>query len=150
MGDKTTVTRDFDIDVAIVGSGFGGPVSALQFSEKGYRVTVLEKGKRWRTEDLPKSNRYLRKSFSFPWIRCHGTWTMHLLREVLVLHLPGGCCIGAGRDSGVIDSSGRVFGHEGLYVTDASMIGANQSVNLSHTITLLAEHAYSKVLANPK
>jgi cholesterol oxidase len=83
-GSPTTV--DFDTDVAIVGSGFGGSVSALRLSEKGYRVTVLEKGKRWLTEDFPKSNWNLPKSFWMPWIGCHGTWAMHLLREVLILH----------------------------------------------------------------
>ncbi len=89
MKNETTTARDFDTDVAIVGSGFGGSVSALRFAKKGYSVTVLEKGKRWRTEDFPKSNWNFRKSFWLPWIGCHGTWAMHLLREVLVLHFVG-------------------------------------------------------------
>ncbi len=46
----------FDTDVAVVGSGFGGSVAALRLTEKGYRVTVLEKGKRWRPEDFPSTN----------------------------------------------------------------------------------------------
>ena len=78
--------RDFDTDVAIIGSGFGGSVTALRLSHKGYRVTVLEKGKRWRPEDFPNTNWNLPKSFWFPWIGCYGTWSFHLLREVLILH----------------------------------------------------------------
>ena len=78
--------KDFDTDVAIVGSGFGGSVAALRLSEKGYRVTVIEKGKRWQPEDFPKTNWNLRKAFWFPWIGCHGIFGLHLLRESLILH----------------------------------------------------------------
>jgi len=77
---------DFDADVAIVGSGFGGSVSALRLSEKGYRVLVLEKGKRWRPEDFPSSNWVIPRSFWLPWLSCYGIWALHLLRDVLILH----------------------------------------------------------------
>jgi cholesterol oxidase len=86
MNHVLSSTRDFDTDVAIVGSGFGGSVAALRLSEKGYRVTVLEKGKRWRPEDFPTTNWNTRKAFWFPWLGCYGTWSLHLLREVLILH----------------------------------------------------------------
>ncbi len=80
------VTADFDTDVAIIGSGFGGSVAALRLSEKGYRVTVLEKGKRWRPEDFPTTNWNIPKSFWMPRLGCHGTWGLQLFRDVLVLH----------------------------------------------------------------
>ncbi len=86
MTHSSLPTRDYDTDVAIIGSGFGGSVAALRFSRKGYRVTVLEKGKRWLPEDFPNTNWNLPKSFWFPWIGCYGTWSFHLLREVLILH----------------------------------------------------------------
>ena len=79
-------TADFDTDVIVIGSGFGGAVAALRFSEKGYRVWVLEKGKRWNPEDFPKTNWNIPKSFWLPWMGCYGTWGLHLLRDVLVLH----------------------------------------------------------------
>jgi cholesterol oxidase len=79
-------TIDFDTDVAVIGSGFGGSVAALRLSEKGYRVVVLEKGKRWHPEDLPRSNWQLRDSFWLPWFSCYGTWAFHQLSEVLILH----------------------------------------------------------------
>jgi len=67
------------------------------------------------------------------------------LNEVLLdtsttAHILGGCAIAADVDSGVVDSSGEVFGHPGLYVMDGSLIGANLGVNPSLTITALAEH----------
>jgi len=43
-------------DFVIIGSGFGGSVSALRLVEKGWRVLVLEKGKRWQKNDFPKTN----------------------------------------------------------------------------------------------
>lgn len=85
-GRRTDTQADFDTDVAIVGSGFGGSVSAYRFAGKGYRVTVLEKGKRWRPDDFPKTNWNVRKGFWLPWLGCYGTWRLHLLREVLVMH----------------------------------------------------------------
>lgn len=60
-------------------------------------------------------------------------------------HILGGACIGESRETGVIDESGQVFGHPGLYVCDGSMIPANLGVNPSLTITALAEHVMSQV-----
>jgi 3-phenylpropionate/trans-cinnamate dioxygenase ferredoxin component len=56
----------FDYDVAIVGSGFGGSVAALRAAEKGYRVGVMESGKRWKDEDLPKSQWHLPAGDTIP------------------------------------------------------------------------------------
>lgn len=47
--------REFDFDWLVVGSGFGGSVSALRLSEKGFRVGVLERGRRYEPDDLPSS-----------------------------------------------------------------------------------------------
>lgn len=82
----TRPTGDFDTDVLIVGSGFGGSVAALRLTEKGYRVVVLEKGKRWRPEDFPKSNWNLPRSFWLPPLGWHGTWGFHLLADVMILY----------------------------------------------------------------
>ena len=43
-------------DFIVIGSGFGGSVSAMRLTEKGYRVLVLERGKRFRDQDFPKTN----------------------------------------------------------------------------------------------
>jgi cholesterol oxidase len=73
-----------------------------------------------------------------------------VLPEVLLdlsstAHILGGCAIGHGPDDGVVDARGRVFGYEGLYVIDGSMIPANLGVNPSLTITALAENAMSHI-----
>ena len=83
----------FDYDFAIIGSGFGGSVSALRLSEKGYSVAVLEMGKRWRTEDFPKTNWDLRKSMWRPAQGLYGILQLTVLRDVFILH---GCGVGGG------------------------------------------------------
>src|SRR6476619_3305873 len=63
-------------DFIVVGSGFGGSVSALRLTEKGYRVLVLEKGQRLREGDFPKTNWDLRRWMWMPWLGCRGLFKM--------------------------------------------------------------------------
>jgi cholesterol oxidase len=72
-------------DYIIVGSGFGGSVSALRLAEKGYRVLVIEKGKRWQPEDFPRTNWNLRKWLWLPLFRFHGFFKMTFMRHVGIL-----------------------------------------------------------------
>ncbi len=83
----------FDTDVAIVGSGFGGSVSALRLREKGYSVTVLESGKRWTKENLPDTNWDLRRYLWAPKLGLRGFQRLTLLRDVFVL---SGAAVGGG------------------------------------------------------
>ncbi len=69
-------------DYVIIGSGFGGSVSALRLAEKGYRVLVLEKGKRFAKEDFPKNNRDLKRWMWNPALGLHGIFQMTFLRHV--------------------------------------------------------------------
>ncbi len=75
-----------DYDVIVIGSGFGGSVSALRLAEKGYRVAVLEKGRRYRTEDFPATNWNLKKSVWLPRLGLYGIQMLTFLRHVAVLH----------------------------------------------------------------
>ena len=50
------IAIEHEYDVIVIGSGFGGSVTALRLSEKGYRVGVLEAGRRFSDEDFPKTN----------------------------------------------------------------------------------------------
>jgi cholesterol oxidase len=76
-------------DHVIVGSGFGGSVSALRLTEKGYRVLVLERGKRFRDQDFAKSNWNVFKYLWFPFLRCFGILQISPFHDVLVLHGSG-------------------------------------------------------------
>ncbi|MFG2135458.1 GMC family oxidoreductase N-terminal domain-containing protein [Streptomyces sp. NPDC048650] len=83
----------YDYDVLVVGSGFGGSVSALRLTEKGYRVGVLEAGRRFTRETLPKNSWDLRNYLWAPALGCYGIQRVHLLGKVMVL---AGAGVGGG------------------------------------------------------
>jgi cholesterol oxidase len=72
-------------DYVIVGSGFGGSVSALRLSEKGYKVLVIEKGKWYHAKDFPKTNWNFRKWLWIPFLRFFGIMKISIFRHVAVL-----------------------------------------------------------------
>lgn len=72
-------------DFIIIGSGFGGSVSALRLAEKGYHVAVLEAGKRYRDEDFPKSNWEYKKYLWAPYLRCFGILKLTPLSDAFIM-----------------------------------------------------------------
>jgi cholesterol oxidase len=82
-----------DFDVVIIGSGFGGSVAALRLSEKGYRVAVLEAGRRFSDKDFPKTSWRLSKFLYLPRLGLRGIQRIHALPDVLVL---AGAGVGGG------------------------------------------------------
>ncbi|MEO7283769.1 GMC oxidoreductase [Gelidibacter sp.] len=72
-------------DYIIVGSGFGGSVSALRLSEKGYKVLVIEKGKWYAAEDFPKTNWNFRKWLWMPNLRFFGIMKLSIFRHIAIL-----------------------------------------------------------------
>jgi cholesterol oxidase len=77
------------VDYVVIGSGFGGSVSAMRLTEKGYTVLVLERGKRFRDQDFPKTNWNLRKYLWMPLARCFGIQEISLMNNIMVLHGSG-------------------------------------------------------------
>jgi cholesterol oxidase len=85
--------RPFDYDVLVVGSGFGGSVTALRLIEKGYRVGVLEAGRRFTSDTLPRTSWDVRNFLWAPVLGCYGMQRIHLLRDVVIL---AGAGVGGG------------------------------------------------------
>jgi len=82
-----------DFDVVVIGSGFGGSVAALRLTEKGYRVAVLEAGRRFKDKDFPKTSWRLSKFLFMPRLGMRGIQRIHALPDVLVL---AGAGVGGG------------------------------------------------------
>jgi cholesterol oxidase len=82
-----------DFDVVIIGSGFGGSIAALRLSEKGYKVLVIEAGKRFSDQDFAKTSWNLKKFLFFPRLGLKGIQRIDLLKNVMVM---SGAGVGGG------------------------------------------------------
>lgn len=85
--------KSSDFDVVIIGSGFGGSVAALRLTEKGYKVAVLEAGRRFADKDFPKTSWRLSRFLFMPRLGLRGIQRIHVLPDVLVL---AGAGVGGG------------------------------------------------------
>jgi len=85
--------RDCDFDFIVIGSGFGGSVSALRLTEKGYRVAVMEMGRRWTPQNLPPTNWRLRRWIWRPGLALYGFFNLEFFKHVVIAH---GCAVGGG------------------------------------------------------
>jgi cholesterol oxidase len=86
MTPYSTSMHEQHYDWVIVGSGFGGSVSAHRLTEKGYKVLVIEKGRRFEPEDFPKTNWDLKRWMWNPAIGLKGIFKMSFLKHITVLH----------------------------------------------------------------
>lgn len=127
-------------DYIVIGSGFGGSVSAMRLAEKGYDVLVLEEGK-WRDDkDFPKTNNNPFRFFWFPKIFCRGYQRIDFFRHLAVL---GGCGVGGGSiiyANSLLTPEDKVFKSDGFpngvdwnkelkpfYKTAAGMLGKTEN-----------------------
>jgi cholesterol oxidase len=117
----------YDYDWVVVGSGFGGSVSALRLAEKGYKVAVLECGKRFEDKDLPKSTWDLRRYFWAPRLGLRGIFRLTPFKDVSVV---SGCGVGGG-SLGYANT---------LYVPPAQFFEDPQWSDLEDWETTLAPH----------
>jgi cholesterol oxidase len=140
-----------DFDYIVIGSGFGGSVSALRLAEKGYRVAVLEKGREWQTKDFPKTNWRIKKYLWIPQIGCYGYQMLTLFKHAMIVHgsgVGGGSLVYANqlltppdevfesRDWGFDDVKNTLMPH---YETARQMLGATVSPQVGKADRLLKE-----------
>jgi len=85
--------NEHDYDVLVVGSGFGGSVTALRLTEKGYRVGVLEAGARFRDEDFADTSLDVKRYLFRPEVGCYGIQRIDALRDCLIV---SGAGVGGG------------------------------------------------------
>lgn len=141
----------FDYDYIVIGSGFGGSVSALRLAEKGYSVAVLEKGKRWCTADFPATTWNIRKNLWLPALGCYGYQMLTQLKHVLILHgggVGGGSLVYANQllvppdevfdrpEWGIPECKAAMTPH---YQTAKTMLGANPSPQVGQADRCLRE-----------
>lgn len=141
-------------DYLIIGSGFGGSVSALRLAEKGYKVAVLEAGKRFRDEDFPETTWNLRKFLWAPALRCFGILRVTSMPHAMFLNgtgVGGGSLVYANtllvppdpffKDpqwSGMNDWKSAL---EPFYETAKKMLGVTPNVKLTRSDEMLRELA---------
>ncbi|WP_370247365.1 GMC oxidoreductase [Nocardioides sp.] len=85
--------QQFDFDVLVIGSGFGGSVTALRLTEKGYRVGVLEAGARFEDQDFSKGTFDLTRYLWAPALGCYGIQRVDAVRDTLIV---AGAGVGGG------------------------------------------------------
>ena len=85
--------NQFDFDFIVIGSGFGGSVSAHRLVEKGYRVAVMEMGRRWTPDNLPRSSWSLHRWLWRPKLGLRGFFNIQFFRHATIFH---GSAVGGG------------------------------------------------------
>ena len=113
---RSTYDDDCDYDVVIVGSGFGGSVAALRLAEKGYRVHVIESGRRFADEDFAKTSWDLRRYLWAPRLKCFGVQRIHRLPDVMIL-------AGAGVGGGSLNYANTLYVPPAAYFQDPQWAG---------------------------
>ena len=141
-------------DFVIIGSGFGGSVSALRLVEKGYRVLLLEKGRRFEASDFPKTNWELRRWMWMPRWGLRGMFKMSFFPHLTVVHgvgygggslvyantlpVPKHAFFSSGTWSGLADWKTELADH---YATAQRMLGATRNPNLTYVDEVIREVA---------
>ncbi|WP_431072528.1 GMC oxidoreductase [Microbacterium phyllosphaerae] len=110
-GRRARESVALDEDVIVIGSGFGGSVSALRLVDKGYRVRVFEAGRRFEDEDFAKTSWDVRRYLWAPAFGCYGIQRIHRLPHVMIL-------AGAGVGGGSLNYANTLYQPGGTFFTD--------------------------------
>ncbi|MDP2712403.1 MAG: GMC family oxidoreductase [Solirubrobacteraceae bacterium] len=108
--------RDPDCDWLVVGSGFGGSVAAHRLTEKGYRVAVIESGRRFADHEFPRTTWDLRRYFFAPRLGLRGIFRLSLFKDVSVLS-------GAGVGGGSLGYANTLYRARPSFYGDAQWAG---------------------------
>ena len=124
------MSQRHDYDWIVIGSGFGGSVAALRLAQKGYRVLVLESGRRFRDEDFAKSTWDTRRYFFAPKLGCRGIMRMSLFRDIFIVS-------GAGVGGGSLGYANTLYRARRSFFQDAGLgrpgrLGARARPALRH------------------
>ncbi len=141
-------------DFVIIGSGFGGSVSALRLVEKGYRVLLLEKGRRFGPEDFPRTNWELRRWMWVPGMGFRGLFKMSFFPHLTVVHgvgygggslvyantlpVPKDAFFTGGTWDGLADWKAELAPH---YETAQRMLGSTRNPNVTYVDEVIREVA---------
>ena len=112
-------SRSPDVDWLVVGSGFGGSVAAHRLTEKGYRVTVVESGRRWADHEFPRSTWDIRRYFFAPRLGLHGIFRLSLFKNVSIVS-------GAGVGGGSLGYANTLYRARPRFYSDLQWAGLEQ------------------------
>ena len=105
-----------DYDWLVVGSGFGGSVAAHRLTEKGYRVAVMESGRRFADHEFPRSTWDLRRYFFAPRLGLHGIFRLSFFKDVSIL-------TGAGVGGGSLGYANTLYRARPRFYSDRQWAG---------------------------
>jgi cholesterol oxidase len=107
---------DFDFDWLVIGSGFGGSVSALRLAQKGYKVGVLECGRRFADHELPKSTWDMRRYWYAPRLGLNGIFRLTIFKDVAIAS-------GSGVGGGSLGYANTLYRAPARFYEDAQWAG---------------------------
>ena len=108
----------YDFDWLVIGSGFGGSVSALRLAQKCYRVAVVESGKRYEDHDFPRSTWDIRRYFFAPRLGLHGIFRLSIFKDVAIAS-------GSGVGGGSLGYANTLYRAPTRFYEDAQWAGLN-------------------------
>ena len=146
--DRYDYDYDYDYDWIVIGSGFGGSIAALRLAERGYSVGVLECGRRYRTEDLPKSTWNLRRYFWMPKLGLRGILRITIFKDVSIISgvgVGGGSLVygqtlyraGSGFRSHLDEAAGEAVDLDPYYDIAEFMLGVTERPRMSTRDSML-------------